>query len=398
MSRWTLLGAGALLVGLVAFVTTRARSGAPPLPPARWELAATPTVLIGETPDAPVGFLGPITTLFRTSDSTIAEHSWAGTKFRIISLSGHLIGEVGGMPPRYGPARPGEFVQLAWAGLLQDTLFYYDDYLRRLTAVSPNGQVYGVRSWTENAPRLAAAVPIGRFTSGNWALMVPRPSAKSPAAVVRRDTMTLVRAGNRASGPVTLRSVLGPAVLRLGTDTGAKEVPQMFGPRTHVAVLGHEIWVGDNAEPILIALDSMGGERRRIVLPVSAEPIGDEAVKIALADEERLAPTPAAVARVAERYQRLYLPKTAPYFTSLLVSRDSLLWVELWVPRPLGEHRYLVYHPGGQLLATVQAPPGFRITDAGRDWVLGTQSNAMVEGYEDLSLHPGARMYMLRRN
>ena len=227
--------------------------------------------------------------------------------------------------------------------------------------------------------------------------MVPTPGARSPAAGVGRDTMTLVRAGNRESGPVTLRSVLGPAVVRFGTGTGAKEVPQRFGPRTHVAVLGHEIWVGDNAEPILIALDSMGSEISRIVLPVSAQPIGDDAVKIALADEEYLAPTPAAVARVAERYQQLYLPKTAPYFTSLLVSRDSLLWVELWTPRPLGEHRYLVYHPSGQLLASLQTPAGFRITDAGRDWVLGTQSKAMREGYEVQSLNPSARMYMLQR-
>src|SRR5687767_5953667 len=162
-SRWTVLGGGFLLLALGAFAVMRARRAAPPLTPARWELAATPSVQVGERwPMEEVGFWGRITTLLRTSDSTIAEHSKAHTKFRMISLSGRLIGEVGGRPPPEGPARPGEFMQLAWVGLLQDTLFFYDDYFRRLTAVSSKGQVYAIRSWAENAPRLAAAVPVGR--------------------------------------------------------------------------------------------------------------------------------------------------------------------------------------------------------------------------------------------
>lgn len=385
------LGLIPVFVGVFAFIASRDRPGvSPPLPPGQWQLSSAPTVRIGDEAFSEVAF-GPITTLLRTSDSTIAAHDLAGVHIRMVSLSGHLIGRVGGLPLVGRKPMPGEFERIAWAAVSYDTLYFYDDILRRLTAISPEGDVYEVRQWATRVPGLSGAVPLGRLRDGQWVL-AERPHELPPGARtgdVARNAIALVRVAAGDSAPMKVASVLGPAVWRAPSVGGHDSTVQRFGPRTLCVVLGDEIWIGDNAGNVIIALDANGREQRRISLPLTPQPLGEDIVAEAQEEELRWTPNPRSRALLAELYRSDRLPQHPPNFASLFVSADSLLWVELWSPRRRSSRRYLVYAGNGQLLAALETPPGFRITDAGADWALGV--------YVATTDIEGVRMYALRR-
>jgi hypothetical protein len=376
---------------LLALIATSDRADAPaPLPPNRWELSSAPTARIGDEPFQEVAF-SQVTTLLRASDTVIAAHDRAGVHIRMISLSGHQVGRVGGRPSPEREPGVGEFEHIAWAAVSHDTLFFYDEILRRLTTASPEGDVYGARQWTTRASGLARGVPVGRLANGQWVWVErsSRPFAHESRASIVRDTLEVMRAAAGDSAPVKVASVPGPAIWRAQSVGPGDSTAQRFGPRTLIAVRGDEIWIGDNAGNVLVALDSNGRERRRIVLPMTSPKLEEAVIAEARNEELRWTPDRRGTALLTELYQPDRLPEHPPNFTSLLVSADSLLWVELWSPRRRSARHYLVYGRTGEFLAALDTPEGFRITDAGADWVLGVHVTPT-----DIE---GVRMYAVRR-
>jgi len=60
----------------------------------------------------------------------------------------------------------------------------------------------------------------------------------------------------------------------------------------------------------------------------------------------------------------------------MFVSSSGEIWIERYTTESRAPAQYIILSSAGKQLATLDAPAGFRIHDAGADWVLGVSSTA----------------------
>lgn len=84
-----------------------------------------------------------------------------------------------------------------------------------------------------------------------------------------------------------------------------------------------------------------------------------------------------------------YLPEYLPYYEALVPGPDGEVWIQEYAGLASAPTRYLVPGSDLQVRAWVPVPAGFRITEAGRDMVVGVHHDE--DGVETV------RTYRLRR-
>ncbi|HET8785730.1 MAG TPA: hypothetical protein VFM38_08860, partial [Candidatus Limnocylindrales bacterium] len=85
----------------------------------------------------------------------------------------------------------------------------------------------------------------------------------------------------------------------------------------------------------------------------------------------------------------LQYPTHLPAYGALEVDDDDNLWVEEYRTTSDSRQRWRVYSPAGAFLSSVSMPAGFGMLEAGRDYVLGLETDG--DGVELV------RMYRLTR-
>jgi hypothetical protein len=331
------------------------------------------------TIDGSVAVLGAMgATLLRDGSIAVADN--AATSVKWFAGDGRLVRTFG----REGDG-PGEFRLASLIGTCgTDSLFVYDGANQRLTTLTLDGKLVATRLFSTDSSESGSPSQIacGRarvFGVLGW------PRGAIPAGDVAYRTSVGVRIH-----PIDQRGVLdvGTAASSERQRFGNSAGPRPLGKRTAIALGADRMYVGtgDSAIIRVVALD--GRELPAIRLPFFRIPIRRSHIAAyiegLIARNSRVAP-----AQIRREYERLEYPEYFPVHGALIVDLDDNLWVEEY--RWPGDEvsRWSVFSPSGVAVATVTMPPRFRISEAGRNYVLGT--------WEDQDDVQHVRMYRISR-
>ena len=347
-----------------------------------WTVAAEPDLEIGLLEGAEPYQLSQVQSARRLSDGRIVIANGGTHDLRFFDAAGTHLTSVG----REGEG-PGEFKGLGLAIVLPgDTLAAYDWNLRRVSFFDPGGGF--VRSVGFDFPA-GFPVPIGRFADGAW--LCSRGFTFSPGndgSEIVRDTVPFLVFD--PSG--TLRDSIGPFpgtefyVRSSGRSAFATSLP--FGRTTEAAVVGDRFYAGHTERYEITRYTPAGGTE--LILRLDRGPVAVTAGDLGRYKAERLEDADASFRQqTARNLEDMPYPATFPAFADLTVDPDGNLWV-LDFNRPGDERRrWIVFAADGRALGAVETPPGLRVLEIGRGYVLGVWQ-------DDLDVEH-VRLYELRR-
>lgn len=343
---------------------------------ATWTLSSQPTVSIGND-GTPVTEFNRIEQVMRLSGGRTAVVNSATNDIRIFGPQGQHLKTFG----RTG-AGPGEFRGLMYAGRSGDTAFLYDRSLRRIVIGHLGDDPHVVRMLTYDATSdrgfssIGGRLSDGRWTVGTWI----SPRWDGPPGTYRMKTSVGVVSAD-ASGAVKWLAESPSTAVFVHNPTGNLKDAVVgvvgFSPNFQHTVNGSSIVYGDNATD---SITIQTGEKRTVVkLPMPKRQI-TRAMAEAARDRE-LAELPATTDQKSRgfanaKYDVKQLFKELPVFSRLIPGVDGEIWVEEYTATPRDARRYLVMSQTGTARAWVAVPAGFRITEAGIDYVAGIQTDA----------------------
>lgn len=347
-----------------------------------WAVAPDPMVEIGTVEGDDPYQLSRVVSATRLSGGGILIANAGTQELRFYDAAGRHLVSVG----REG-AGPGEFQGLGMAVVgAGDTIAAYDFNLRRLSYFAPDGTF--ARSVTlrfeEGFP-----IPIGPVAHGGWLSnrgFTFRPGATG--ADVIRDTLPFLLFDSTGA----LLDSIGRFpqfefyVETEGGSAWASSLP--FGRSTEAAALPDGFYAG-HTERYEITRYSLAAVPERVIrLERAPVPVTDTDVS-ALKDERLEDAQQQWRQRTERMFQQMPIPSTFPAFSDLSVDADGNLWV-LDYARPGDDGRHwTVFSADGRALGRVETPPGLRVLEIGRDYVLGVWQDELDVEY--------VRMHRLER-
>ena len=329
-----------------------------------WTVAAEPVVEIGLLEGAEPYQLSQVQSARRLSDGRIVIANGGTHDLRFFDATGTHLTSAG----REGEG-PGEFKGLGLVVVMPgDTLAAYDWNLRRVSFFGPGGGF--LRSVGFDYPA-GFPIPLGRFGDGAW--LCSRGFTFSPGndgSEIVRDTVPFLVF--EPSG--TLRDSIGPFpgtefyVRSSGHNAFASSLP--FGRTTEAAVIGDRFYAGHTERYEIIRYTPAGATE--LIVRLDRAPVTVTPDDLARYKAERLEEADATFRQqTARNLEEMPYPGTFPAFADLMVDSDGHLWA-LDFSRPGDDRRHwVVFAADGRALGTVETPPGLRVLEIGRDYVLG---------------------------
>ena len=349
-----------------------------------WTVTPSPALTIDDDGTAEREFT-QIRAALRLSSGIIAVANGVTNDIRLFDDRGRFVRSFG----RTG-AGPGEFRSLGWVGRSNDTAFVFDHGLRRITPV-----VLGREPELLDAVLLAATgrrggmYVSGRLRNGSWLVQTyTSPGWTGPPGVHRLRSSVGVVAKD-ASGEVEWLGETDGMAIFVHNPTGdikkASVGPVAFSPDLHAVASGAQVWFGDSNADSLVVFNSETGTRRFVQLPIPRRSPSRAAINSARDRELAGAKTDAARSWTNAKFSAARLPRTLPFFETLLPGPDGEVWVQEYAASRRDPARYLVMDSSQSAVAWVQMPSGVRIREAGRDYLLGVHEDA--DGVESVRLY-----------
>lgn len=274
---------------------------------------------------------------------------------------------------------PGEFQQMGlasrWRG---DSLVVWDHRARRLSVLDPQGTF--ARSFmlesTEAVPRarVISVYADGSFLATGFADTGPGgiPSGRrgypSPIYHFGPDGGHLATTGVFMSGESYFEAL----------DNGGFRIYPAVFPRLNVRLAAGELFVLASNETFELRFLRRDGTPVRIVRgPSGVRPVSPE---LREAEIERLVEDdggedPEAFRRTLSAMET---PEFVPEFTAAFADAVGRVWVALRDPAAGDDTtEWLVFDGTGTLTGRVALPSGLRLMDAGPDWVVGVETDAL---------------------
>jgi hypothetical protein len=333
----------------------------------QWQLESTPRLTIGEE-GGPAEFLR-VVGVFQLSRGLIAVLNGTTGEVRIFDGRGDHVTTFG----RQG-AGPGEFQAPAAAWRAGDTLMVGDVRLNRVTTLLAGRapRLLGTIQVTANHDKDGNFSIRGRIADGRWLAVGMQGFSPDPKAQRLKGWVGLVASGGGGSvewlaeQPSATSFVYNPSGdFKQGGFVGIGE----FSPWLHGIASAGSLWFGESGSDSLLVVE---GARRRVV----RLPIAPRAPSQALIDARRksaldAAPDERSRAAIEARMAAQVLPKSLPYFEALVPGHAGEVWVQEYAGLNSASTRYLVIGPDLKPRAWVSVPAGYRVTEAGQDYVVG---------------------------
>lgn len=352
-----------------------------------WTVGAAPLLTIDQD-GTPQREFFRIRAAWRLTSGSVVVVDGSTSELRVFDGRGtfrHAFGRKG--------AGPGEFQGMQWTAHFGDTAVVYDGNLRRITTVSLAG-----------TPRLLEQRPVrgdeqrgfdiaGRLDDGRWlAHALGMPNMRLPLGVQQlAGTAGLLGAG--ATGAVQwFPEQPDLSVLVYNPDAGGKQVSVLvppFASSLAVAATGSAVWVGNTATDSLVRVDARTARRVTTRLPDPPVALASSVIEATRSREVAAARTPSDRDAIAAKYDARYLPRDEPVFEELVPGYRDELWVQRFVSDPMAPRRYVVVGAEGRPIARVSVAARFRVTDVGRDYIVGIHADP--DGVESV------RVYALSR-
>lgn len=329
---------------------------------ARWELAPTASIEVGEIDGAPEEVFSRISAVALLGDGGLAVGNASSATVRVFDAGGAFENEFGGEGQG-----PGEFSYLGSVRVVGgDTILAYDPVAFRLSVFTRSGQLLETIRMEpgDGAPE----VYLGRDRLGQHLVALIRPTARDQSTVTA-DLMEVRR-----------YSPDGSEWTSLGTFPGMRRMrsPVPLSPHFIGAVLGDTAFVTDGLVAMVAALGPLGpsGGTTRVIEATHAdegptvarrhlrEAIEDTAVADRLRDAE-----------ATGRWD------SVPRFSEVLPDPTGLLWLKQydprtdshWVSRRRTGGIWTVSSTDGKRVAEVAVPDDFRLMSTGPGRVAGVR-------------------------
>lgn len=347
---------------------------------------AEPSLRIGVALGDPDYELGRQVHAARSPDGTIAVGELDAKEIRFFGPDGQIAARQG----REGEG-PGEYRYVRF--LLTcggDRFWVYDTDLRRTTIVSSDGELLDIFSGPSpdgtGGPYDLRCDREGRFIASTWA-RGEREAMMNGESGPFRGTQLVVLMDVRGG----VRDTIGvfPSgeryLTRRPDGSPAGSHPRFFGPTTHVAIGGGRAFVGDAARPAVMVYEGDGLDT--LSLPLETTAVTDEDVDRFVDEQMADVTDPNQARRQRASWADYDFPSEFPYYSDLRADATGLLWVRQH-PRPGATTvPWLVVHPEGGVVARVVLPVSLRVTQIGRDRILGVLTEDGVNYVQEYSLH-----------
>ena len=265
---------------------------------------------------------------------------------------------------------PGEydFPTRVWAGPA-DSIYVWDAGLRRASVYSPDRTF--ARSVKVSPVDQAYPVAAGPFPDGDWLIGFHR-QGPEPSPGTRRGTTVHWRVTDVAGNPSDALAVTaGSEVFGVSWEGRPTTVPVVFGATSEAAPLANGVVVVGTADPAWRVYDKSGRLRRIIEgrLPTEHVRPGDRARVSARRIDQ--APPGTDLAAWRQLFQAMVFAETFPRFGDLRVSRNGEIWLERFSPDWEPVDAWWIFAPTGDVLGSVELPPGFTLLAVSGDQLLG---------------------------
>lgn len=349
-----------------------------------WLVDSTPAVSIGMNDSESVeAEFARITGATRLPDGHILVADVGDAPLRLFDSEGAFVRRVA----REGQG-PREIAFLARLFRCGDIVYTYDIDGRRVLQWSLQGEFQRELRFqmpaAQQAPYISECNAAGRFVHLGWGQL------SVPIAGYHRDTVPAWITAAADSAPAVFDSV--PSSERWGQTHDGRIVGSMpfpFGKQPHLSIGADFIAIatGDPEGVRLYGLD--GSSRGRIALTDSAPSVTPEDVRT-LIEREVLEVGETYRRGVEREYAAVEFPKKKSNVSALAVDSEGLLWVRPPASSDAQSVTWQVFHPNGELRATIILPEPLEIFEIGVDYILGREldTNAGV---------PLLRQYRLRR-
>jgi hypothetical protein len=348
-----------------------------------WRVDAGTGLVLGAGSDTT--HLFRVTTALRLDDGRILVGDGGDHRLLLFDASGRLERLVG-----HEGEGPGEFKDLslvsdAWP----DSLLVWDAMARRLSVFDRSGTF--VRSFglatTDSVPYASVT---GVYADGSFAAASPV-LLRGPVPTGRHAFRTTTYHFDRDGGYIAGTGDFATSETYVETFPGGFSVaPVLFGRRTYRLVSGNGfVFVStDRYELRFYRSDGV------LVRIVRRTPLARVVTSGARAAEEKRLVDETPESRRDEVRKTLAsedVPELLPEIAGAVSDGLGRIWVQAFMPgdAQAGEP-WWVYGTDGSLLGKVELPAGFRLTDAGSDFVLGVQK-------DDLGVESVVRMRLLTR-
>jgi hypothetical protein len=358
-----------------ALVTDSAGVRIVQLPQSTWEqtrpvpLSSTPLLSIGAVDGSDDEILFRVSGGAVLEDGRIAVLDGGSRELRFYGTDGILAGRQG----RTGDG-PGEYRNPAGLWTLPgDTVVVWDQRLRRVTAVSPEGVV--VREATVRGRPVATRVR-GAFADGSLVLFQQR-SAEEQSSMDQQFMGYFSRLAPSGDSLNALgvfpwrRMITTPPGESGGGMVLVESGPPVFDAETEVAATAQGLWVGTTKWDEVLWLNKLG-EVERILRWAGPDRAVTDGVKEAVYTDmqERWAAT-APPGATWERPQGMHFADLLPSHGELVAREDGGLWMrEFSRPGAGGVNRWRVFGPDALPEGRLELPHGARVLWAGVDRVL----------------------------
>ncbi|MGH7720879.1 MAG: hypothetical protein ACREON_18790 [Gemmatimonadaceae bacterium] len=354
-----------IVPGWIALIAIGVQQG----PPARaWRLSEHAVLTLGAVDGTGPDVFGRVAGASRLSSGAVMAADGMSVDVRLFSDRGRLLNRAGGRGEG-----PGEFrTILSMRRCAGDSVFVYDPASFRVSVFGPNGNFARAIDVRKAADTDA---PPYEFFCGSAGV----------TAYLHRSLAPPVREGPRRPDVTITVVQRNGAVTQLGRFPaseryfdGSNDFPRPLGKLTSVAIGSDAVYVGTGdhvgaADAFEIAVFSLRGERVGTVRETRSRTRVTRA-HIARFIDEQIARRSGQVDERAlhRRYAGFEYPTIFPAFARLMVDPADNLWIEQY-PLPGEDARaWRVYSRAGAAISTVEMPEGFRLMEAGDDYVLGT--------------------------
>ncbi|HEX7051090.1 MAG TPA: hypothetical protein VF188_12855 [Longimicrobiales bacterium] len=364
----------------------------------QWALGEAPRLQIGGTDERDGYALGHVVGAVLLRDRLIiADRTFS--EVRSYSLSGELLSRSG----RKGHG-PGEFRALSSLASYDDsTVVAWDVALRRLTLLTPNGEVRA--TFSANLAGALSLSPdfVGVLDGGRFVFRDERPdiSLKGEPAGERRDSIEYLILEPDGSWDGLMLKEPGEEVFfyRDGNGTWGT-APVIFGRATLEAIAGASLVIGTNDTLRLERVSGDGSIRHTATLPWVPTPVTSECVELErqrLLEEEfdrnrlllaHLSPSGDARLSAWLREQNRLLPsrRTLPAFSALRADALGNIWVAEYAAPGSKARTWAVLDSLFSPVARIEVPSHIEILDLDASDLVGLTEDEL--GRETVALYP----------
>lgn len=306
---------------------------------------------------------------------------------RVFDASGRSERSLG----RAGPG-PGEFRSMVWTRRCGgDSLLVWDFARRQATVVGSTSE--SMRQFA--VPKGDTAQVPYQFSCSSRGSIVyssaPRPNRGAVTGSTNPNIIPAVVAAYSIDRDGSIRHRYGEipggeVVLITGPTGGRGGAPRPLGRISYVASMG-DVAVISSADSAILTFHGADGRSSRHVLPIPSRPPTRAEYEAAIGELATVGP-PDARQSLVDALRAFPMPERLPPISALFVDTEDLLWVQTTPPggRVMD---FLVVRPDGRVAAKAQIPRTLTVFDIGRDYILGSYSDANDETH--------VAVYRLRR-